>query len=204
MSRSVDQRSTVCSGLVKSIHEVTLAEFLALDATGRAKAGASSDQDMGALRAAYADQWRLDTLSIIKGRDGRYALASDWFGTAFLLVRGRWNGESTRDPRETWSVAGIFSDNLLFLDRPQRGALLSIELQIFGFEANGGRIGHLPPYTPIGLTSRKAAYRVAVRRAIATGKDISEQVVKDYRELVEEKKTRDEAGLASLQDILPL
>lgn len=189
---------------MKSIHEVTLAEFLALDSTGNAGAGVSVDQDMGALRAAYADQWRSDTLSTIKGRDGRYALASDWFATAFLLVRGRWKGTPPRDSREAWSVAGIFSDNLLFLDRPHRGSLLSIELQIFGFEANGGQVGRLPPYTAIGLKSRKSTYRVAVRRAIAAGKDISDQVLEDYRALVEEKKARDETGLASLQDILPL
>lgn len=189
---------------MKSIHEVTLAEFLALDATGQTHEGVSRDQDMGALRAAYADQWRTDTLSKIQGRDGRYALASDWFATAFLLVQGRWKGAAPRDLRVAWSVAGIFSDNLLFLDRPHRGALLSVELQIFGFETNGGRVGRLPPYTRGGLISRKSAYRVAIRRAIAAGKDISDQVLKDYRELVEDKKIRDEAGSVTLQDILPL
>ncbi len=186
------------------IHHLTLAEFLALDVSGKPKPAQPMDQDMGALRAAYADQWRLDTLITIPGRDGRYALAADWFNTAFLLVRGRWKGAPADDPRESWSVAGIFSDNLLFLDRPHRGALLSAELQIFAFEIRGGRVGCLPPYTPIGLISRKCAFRVAIRRAVAAGVEISEEVLEDYRDLVKEKKTRDETGLTSLQDMLPL
>ncbi|TQV80854.1 hypothetical protein [Denitrobaculum tricleocarpae] len=186
------------------IHQLTLVEFLALDVSGKPKPDQPIDQDMGALRAAYADHWRIDTLVPIQGRDGRYALAADWFNAAFLLVRGRWKGNPPADPRESWSVAGIFSDNLLFLDRPHRGALLSAELQIFGFEVRGGRVGRLPPCTPIGLISRKCAFRVAIRRAIAAGAEISEEVLADYRDLVNEKKTRDETGLSSLQDTLPL
>ena len=187
-----------------AIHDITLAEFLALEITGKAKAGQAAEQDMGALRAAYGDQWRSDTLRTIPGRDGRYALAADWFDTAFLLVRGRWKGAALARRHEAWSVAGIFSANLLFLDRPHRGALLSAELQIFAFEIRGGLSGRLPPYTPIGLMSRKAAYRVAVRRAIAAGEDIPEAVLADYRRLVEEKKKRDETESVSGSYGVPL
>ena len=184
-----------------AIHDLRLAEFLALDATGVAKSDEPEAQDMGALRLAYADHWRPETLTPIPGRQGRYALAADWFATVFLLSRaGRERGAQT-SPSIAWEVAGIFSENLLFLGRPHRGALLSVELQAYGFEVRGGCVGRLPPYTPAGLAARRSAYRIAVRRAIAAGCAISECVLADYRMLVNEKKARDEAGQLSRQEI---
>lgn len=184
-----------------AVHDLRLSAFLALETTGQADVDKPVEQDMGALNQAYAEQWRPDTLSIIAGREGRYALAADWLATAFLLVRtGRGRGKpiSTSDG---WEVAGVFSENLLFLGRPHRGALLSVDLQLFGFSARGGRVGRLPPYTPIGLVARRSAYRVAVRRAIAAGQKLSEPVMNDYRALVKEKKERDEAGQLQRRDM---
>lgn len=174
-----------------AVYDLRLADFLALETTGKVMPGKTVEQDMGALSLAYADQWRPDTLSVIPGRDERYALAADWLATAMLLVRqGRGRGKAT----DAWEVAGVFSENLLYIGRPHRGALLSVDLQLFGFTLRGGQVGRLPPYTPIGLVARKSAYRIAIRRAIAAGRELSEPVLSDYRALVKAKKERDEAG----------
>ncbi|WP_282608903.1 hypothetical protein [Pelagibius sp. Alg239-R121] len=183
-----------------AIHELTLDEFLSLNNAGRQQAESPAEQDMGALRLAYADQWRPDTLSPVPGRDGRYALAADWFATAFLLARSGRRGSPPADTQAAWEIAGIFSENLLFLGRPHRGALLSTELQIFGFSVRGGRVGRLPACTPIGVIARKSAYRISIRRAIAAGLEISESVLSDYRNLVKEKKARDETGVTALKE----
>lgn len=184
-----------------AVHDVRLAEFLALDATGAATPDRSVEQDMGALKLAYAEHWRPDTLSVIPGREGRYGLAADWLATAFLLVRNGGGRGKAVGSNSSWEIAGVFSENHLFIGRPHRGALLSIDLQLYGFVIRGGRVGRLPAYTPIGLTARKAAYRVAVRRAIAAGLELSEPVLGDYRELVKEKKERDEAGQRDRRDM---
>jgi hypothetical protein len=181
---------------MSAIHELTLAEFLAFEATGEARPGTEAEHDMGALRLAYADHWRPDTLLPLPGHDGRYAVASDWFATAFLLIRSNRKARPPIKARDAWEIAGIFSQNLLLLGRPHRGALLSTELQIAGFDIRGGRVGRIPPYTLIGMAARKSAYRIAIRRAIAAGKEIPPTVLSDYRSLVEEKKMRDEADMA--------
>lgn len=181
-----------------SIHDLRLADFLALEKTGKAE---PSEQDMGALKLAYANQWRSDTLSMIAGRDGRYALAADWLSTALLLVRKSRGGARAPASGDAWELAGVFSENLFYLARPHRGAMLSVDLQLFAFDVRGGRVGCLPPYTPVSLVARKSAYRIAVRRAIAAGHRLSDAVMEDYRELVREKKERDETGRTKTRDV---